>query len=997
MKIIATTAKAFCLLAGIALALSAGCRSDSGGHGPMRVCLDLDRDGYSQWYRQPPPSAERPLLLNDAPCQRFQDVDDADPLVWFSGSPPAITSVPSDSVIGGELYLYNVVCADADIAPNLVLAVGPLDSCGGAMADNGDGTGTYTFDSGLLVAGSECVAVVACTDLQPDLQDIFVQAAVVTIIIPNFPPYFTSAPPDASLDEGEAYAYVPTFADDDLPNAAPGDPGFVTCAVAANTCGGWLIFAGCDAAGAPAEADAPGACSYTLRLTDGMAATADQVVSLTLNEVNQAPYFTDAGPAAAAEGTLYTYDAGFADDDLPPDVLTCAVTANTCSWLGATNCSVSGAPEETHGGSNCSYTLTVDDGLAATDQVVNVAVAEVNQAPVITNLPQTQSGHWGQPNSYDVDASDPLDQPPNALTFDLVPFSTCSFGFGLYLLTGVVVWTCGGVENCTVDIEVYDNGVPSLSDVETLTIQCTNQAPQLTINPPDGTESIAYTYNVTCTDPDGDSPLDLDTTGANSCGGSITVDNGDGTGTYGWTPAETQGGNTCTVGISCTDTQDTVSAAASISIIEDNKTPVWSTLPSNPCVAANIAINQDNGAATDADIPNTAGTNGFIGCSLDSTNCSFGITVSDVGTGQGSVACHLAFTTPVTGEQCSATLKVEDDGLQSVTQAITITVIPAVLHADTAGSDPGGPGFTWANAFKHPQSAIDFAFSCNVSNVQVWVRTGTYYRPSGSGNGPVIQMRNNFGIYGGFAGTETALAQRNKINANATILDGQDLSYHVINAATSNVVDGFIVQNGNAPSGAGVNDQYGAGLNNYHQTNITVENCIFRDNFAQMGGAAIANSQGVMDIFNCAFYNNMVYGPGGAIDNESNISYITNCTFTGNQGGLGGALAYLNVPSGSTLTSSILWGNTAASNRDIYVQGGWSPSVSASDVQQSGGADPLFAAGTYGNYYLTQATSPCVNTGAGTAAAAGLNTFTTSPANVADSGTVDMGFHYTIP
>ena len=62
--------------------------------------------------------------------------------------------------------------------------------------------------------------------------------------------------------------------------------------------------------------------------------------------------------------------------------------------------------------------------------------------------------------------------------------------------------------------------------------------------------------------------------------------------------------------------------------------------------------------------------------------------------------------------------------------------------------------------------------------------------------------------------------------------------------------------------------------------------------------------------------------------------------------------------------------------------------------------DPLFAAGTVGYYYLGQiaagqaADSPCLDAGSDTAVNLGLDALWTRTDGVADSATVDMGYHY---
>ena len=65
--------------------------------------------------------------------------------------------------------------------------------------------------------------------------------------------------------------------------------------------------------------------------------------------------------------------------------------------------------------------------------------------------------------------------------------------------------------------------------------------------------------------------------------------------------------------------------------------------------------------------------------------------------------------------------------------------------------------------------------------------------------------------------------------------------------------------------------------------------------------------------------------------------------------------------------------------------------------------DPLFQTGDCGDYYLSSiaagqaSDSDCIGAGSMSVAAAGLADRTTRTDNVADEGTVDVGYHYPIP
>src|SRR5882672_9847462 len=80
----------------------------------------------------------------------------------------------------------------------------------------------------------------------------------------------------------------------------------------------------------------------------------------------------------------------------------------------------------------------------------------------------------------------------------------------------------------------------------------------------------------------------------------------------------------------------------------------------------------------------------------------------------------------------------------------------------------GGNGQSWASAYQRVQDALAVAQSGD----QVWVVQGTYLPGDASSPRSVtFQIPSNVALYGGFAGGETLLSQRDWI-AHETILSG---------------------------------------------------------------------------------------------------------------------------------------------------------------------------------------------------------------------------------
>lgn len=160
---------------------------------------------------------------------------------------------------------------------------------------------------------------------------------------------------------------------------------------------------------------------------------------------------------------------------------------------------------------------------------------------------------------------------------------------------------------------------------------------------------------------------------------------------------------------------------------------------------------------------------------------------------------------------------------------IGITSVNAQTYVNKAATGANN-GTSWANAYTDLQPAIDAA---TVGN-EIWVAAGTYLptKDHTGNSSPTNPRDKNFHldtdmkIYGGFAGTETLLSQRDPV-ANVTILSGDfngndvvtgsgstltfannsENAYHVIITASltsAAILDGFTVKGSNANGASNV-------------------------------------------------------------------------------------------------------------------------------------------------------------------------------------------------
>ncbi len=229
-----------------------------------------------------------------------------------------------------------------------------------------------------------------------------------------------------------------------------------------------------------------------------------------------------------------------------------------------------------------------------------------------------------------------------------------------------------------------------------------------------------------------------------------------------------------------------------------------------------------------------------------------------------------------------------------------------------AAAPSGGDGSSWATAFNDLQMALTAAAAATgtpaINAVQVWVASGTY-RPAGPGGSrsATFQMRTNVAIYGGFAGGESSLSQRDAAQ-NQTILSGDlnaddlpgspfanvsDNVYHVVTAngvSSSGILDGLTISGGSADL-PNMNRDFGGGLIVIAGGPV-IRSCVFTACQAKQAGGAVALLQAATPSFAlCTFATNRGIpgnpAQGGAIASDSNGragAYVmfSECLFQGN-------------------------------------------------------------------------------------------------------------------
>lgn len=284
-----------------------------------------------------------------------------------------------------------------------------------------------------------------------------------------------------------------------------------------------------------------------------------------------------------------------------------------------------------------------------------------------------------------------------------------------------------------------------------------------------------------------------------------------------------------------------------------------------------------------------------------------------------------------------------------------------------------GDGASWTNAtdLATGLSTASVAVAANAPGVscELWLGQGTYYSYQTAATDSIV-IGGSVAVYGGFAGDETARAQR---HGAATILDGHDSaaetaqSYHVVIArGVAMTLDGVTVQHGAATGTNGNRDGGGIYVQGGH---LALAGVTVRDNVSVGDGAGIMingpnshldatttlvtgnrgnNGGGVYfsagggSLTDCIITENLGASAAGVFLRDSGAA-LTNVTITGNVAQTSGGGIGTSGASGA-LTNLIVYGNAAASAPD-FSPNDFTGTVTASDL---GTANPGFASAPAG-------------------------------------------------
>ncbi len=312
-------------------------------------------------------------------------------------------------------------------------------------------------------------------------------------------------------------------------------------------------------------------------------------------------------------------------------------------------------------------------------------------------------------------------------------------------------------------------------------------------------------------------------------------------------------------------------------------------------------------------------------------NCTGEPECADCNTNGVPDACDPGFDRDCNGNGVSDICEPDDDGDGFINDCDNPARLLVNVNATGANN-----GFTWADAYVELQSALVYAAEHPGEVDEIWVAAGTYLPDFDVTTGThtldqnmSFQLVSGVALYGGFAGDETAVDQRDFTAHETTLsgdlgaLPGRRNAWHVLtanHAVETGWLNGLTVAQASGP------DFDGGGLL-ATGARLTLTRCKFHLNRARDGGA-IANIGGHLEVANCVFgYNPARFGQavfnrdgataklancvilafsvqssvGVAIANDGSQASIVNCTLSGD------TPTVANYAGELVVTNSIIW------------------------------------------------------------------------------------------
>ncbi|RKX25297.1 MAG: hypothetical protein DRP46_12170, partial [Candidatus Zixiibacteriota bacterium] len=478
---------------------------------------------------------------------------------------PVLATIGGQSITEGINLNFGISASDAD-GTIPVLTTSTLPS-GAGFADNGNGTGTFDWTPVYTQSGTYPVTFYATDD------SLAVDSEIVTITIieaGNQDPMLASIG-NKSVTEGSNLNFGVSAADPDSTIPVLTTTTLPTGATFTDNNDGTGIFDWTP------DFTQAGAYNVTFYASDGIAIDSEQIFINVFETGNQAPVWTTIGNKTITEGVNLSFTAVATDPDGTNPVLTTSTLPTGATFVnnGDGTGDFDWTPGYTQSGSYDVY-FYATDGVLSDTELVNITVSDAgNQAPILATI-GSQGTVENVSMSFGISAVDPDSTIPALSTSTLPTGATfADNGDG----TGSFDWTPTYLQSGSYDVTFYATDDTAAVDSEIVTITVTeagNQLPILTaINSRSTTENINLNFDVSATDIESTPSLTVSTLPS----GATFSDNGNGTGTFDWTPTYLQSGSYDVTFYATDDSASVDSEVVTITVNEaGNQLPILTTI-----------------------------------------------------------------------------------------------------------------------------------------------------------------------------------------------------------------------------------------------------------------------------------------------------------------------------------------------------------------------------------------------------------------------------------
>ncbi len=279
---------------------------------------------------------------------------------------PVLTAIGAQSVNENDLLTINVSASDAD-GDALTLTASPLPN-GAGFTDNGDGTGVFTWTPGFDQEGSYDVTF-AVTDGTDSVNEL----VTITVNNANQAPVLTAIGAK-SVDENVNLNFTVTATDPDGTTPTLSATGLPTGATFVGGTFDWTP-----------DFSQAGSYDVTFSATDGID-TDSEIVTITVNNVDQPPVLDFIGNKTVDEGILLSFDVTASDPDgNSPTIEVVGIPSDLPAGVSFNGITFAWTPGFDQAGSYDFQFSAVSNGLTASE-TITITVNDVPQAPVLAEI-----------------------------------------------------------------------------------------------------------------------------------------------------------------------------------------------------------------------------------------------------------------------------------------------------------------------------------------------------------------------------------------------------------------------------------------------------------------------------------------------------------------------------------------------------------------------------------------------------------------------------------